>query len=112
MCYLINLRLRCRIYDHFVGYMKSLSCTASRDQQPVNAAFSYNYDHAFLKEGGEWHLFELEKGRSRVLKMDSFQDFVKEKLRAFPDTSAAQMHDLLKEHHPWFPQVSQKTAKL
>ena len=58
----------------------------------------------------EQYLYELEKGRSRVLKLDSFQDFVKEKLRSFPDTSAAQMHDLLKEHHPWFPQVSQKTV--
>lgn len=58
----------------------------------------------------EQYLYELEKGRSRVLKLDSFQDFVKEKLMAFPDTSAAQMHDLLKEHHHWFPQVSQKTV--
>lgn len=58
----------------------------------------------------EQYLSELEKGRSRVLKLDSFQDFVRNKLQAFPDTSAAQMHDLLKEHHDLFPNVSQKTV--
>lgn len=58
----------------------------------------------------EQYLHELEKGRSRVLKLDMFQDFVKDKLTLFPDTSAAQMHDWLKEHHDDFPQISQKTV--
>ena len=57
----------------------------------------------------EQYLLELEKGRNRVLKLDIFQGFVKDKLTSFPDTSAAQMHDWLKEHHQSFPQVSQKT---
>ncbi|MET3115773.1 hypothetical protein AAKU52_003530 [Pedobacter sp. CG_S7] len=39
----------------------------------------------------EQYLYELENGRSRVLKLDSFQDFVKEKLKAFPDTSAVEL---------------------
>ena len=41
----------------------------------------------------EQYLLELEKGRARVLKLDIFQNFVKEKLTSFSDTSATQMHD-------------------
>ncbi|MCG8306664.1 MAG: hypothetical protein MI975_04675 [Cytophagales bacterium] len=39
-----------------------------------------------------------------------YEDFVKERLEDFRDTSAAQMHDLLKEHYPDFPSVSQKNV--
>jgi transposase len=38
-----------------------------------------------------------------------FETFVREKLEVYRDTSAAQMHDWLKEHHPNFPKVNQKT---
>jgi transposase len=39
-----------------------------------------------------------------------FEGFVKERLELYSDTSAAQMHDWLKEHHADFPQVSAKTV--
>jgi transposase len=52
----------------------------------------------------------LENGRLRKRSLDAYESFIKEKLTAFPDTSSAQMHDWLKEHHPDFPPVSQKTV--
>ncbi len=52
----------------------------------------------------------LEKGRVKKRSLDAYEVFIKEKLSTFPDTSSAQMHDWLKEHHPDFPQVSQKTV--
>lgn len=39
-----------------------------------------------------------------------YEGFVYERLDLFEDTTAAQMHDWLKEHHPDFPEVSQKTV--
>ena len=38
-----------------------------------------------------------------------FEEFVKTKLEKFQDTSAAQMHDWLKENHENFPKTSSKT---
>ena len=39
-----------------------------------------------------------------------YEDFVRERLEKFQDTSAAQMHDWLKEHFDDLPAVSQKTV--
>ena len=39
----------------------------------------------------------------------TFEEFVKNRLEQFQDTSASQMHDWLKEKHGNFPQVSPKT---
>jgi transposase len=39
-----------------------------------------------------------------------YESFIKQRLEVFSDTSAAQMHDWLKEHYPEFPKVSQKTV--
>lgn len=39
----------------------------------------------------------------------SFEEFVKDRLEQFQDTSASQMHDWLKEKHENFPTVSPKT---
>jgi len=38
-----------------------------------------------------------------------YEKFVRERLEHYRDTSAAQMHDWLKEHHKEFPKVNQKT---
>lgn len=45
--------------------------------------------------------------RKKIL--SPYEGFVKERLSLFQDTSAAQMHDWLKEHYQDFPQVSPKT---
>lgn len=39
-----------------------------------------------------------------------YESFIRQRLSKFSDTSAAQMHDWLKEHYPDFPKVSQKTV--
>ncbi|MBW3545809.1 MAG: IS21 family transposase, partial [Bacteroidetes bacterium] len=39
-----------------------------------------------------------------------YEGFIKERLELYSDTSAAQMHDWLKEHYADFPQVSAKTV--
>lgn len=52
---------------------------------------------------------ELAKPKGRKKTLEGYTKFVKGKLEAHPDTSAAQMHDWLKEHHQDFPGVSQKT---
>ncbi|MDX9813026.1 MAG: IS21 family transposase [Bacteroidales bacterium] len=42
--------------------------------------------------------------------LDPYEDFIKSKLETYQDTSAAQMHDWLKEHYPKFPAVTAKTV--
>lgn len=49
----------------------------------------------------------IPKGRKKTL--EEYTEFVRKKLEDHNDTSAAQMHDWLKEHHQDFPAVSQKT---
>lgn len=51
----------------------------------------------------------LIKQSERRKDLDSYEAFVRERLRLFPETSAAQMHDWLKEHHSDFPKVNPKT---
>lgn len=53
---------------------------------------------------------ELETPVSRKKHLDVYQGFVKDKLTHYPETSCAQMHDWLKEHHSDFPKVSPKTV--
>ena len=58
----------------------------------------------------EYDLF-LEKQSNRKKELQRYEDFVKAKLEKFPDTSAAQIHDWLKEHYnSSFPDVSPKTV--
>ena len=42
--------------------------------------------------------------------LEPYTDFVRNRLEQFRDTSAAQMHDWLKEHYPGFPRVSARTV--
>ena len=57
----------------------------------------------------EYEAFLIEQvDRKKVLL--PYENFVKDRLERFQDTSAAQMHDWLKECCPDFPQVSQKTV--
>jgi transposase len=57
----------------------------------------------------DYNLF-LERQSNRKKELHPYQEFVREKLSIYPDTSAAQMHDWLKEHYHDFPSVSQKTV--
>jgi transposase len=51
-----------------------------------------------------------ESFRDRKRELDPYEGFVKIKLERYPQTSAAQMHDWLKEHYDGFPEVSSKTV--
>ncbi|MCJ7771832.1 MAG: IS21 family transposase [Desulfobacterales bacterium] len=46
----------------------------------------------------------------RTSELDPFEGFVKIKLEKYPQTSAAQMHDWLKEHYKHFPELAPKTV--
>ena len=50
----------------------------------------------------------IQDVRSKIL--DIYEDFVKTRLEDFPEASAAQIHDWLKEHHSNFIDVSEKTV--
>jgi predicted transcriptional regulator len=56
------------------------------------------------------YVYELENGQSRKRSLEPYEGFIKDKPGTFGDTSAAQLHDWLKEHHPGLPPVSQKTV--
>jgi len=58
----------------------------------------------------EEYNFFLEKQGKRKKGLQFYEEFVKSKLDKYPDTSAAQMHDWLKEHYGSFPNVSPKTV--
>jgi integrase-like protein len=64
----------------------------------------------FLSMTEQEYVHELENGQPRKRSLESYEGFIKDKLSTFGDTSAAQLHDWLKEHHPGFPAVSQKTV--
>ena len=52
----------------------------------------------------------LESAGQRNKILTPYEDFVLRKLEAFHDTTAAQMHDWLKEHHPDLEEVSVRTV--
>ncbi len=52
----------------------------------------------------------LLQSQNRNKLLSGFETFVKDKLSLFTDTSTAQMHDWLKEHHHDFPSVTQRTV--
>ena len=58
------------------------------------------------------HEFEsyLESNDNRPKQLHAYEHFVKTKLEAFPDSSAAQVHDWLKEYDANFPKVHSKTV--
>src|SRR5690606_29185987 len=64
--------------------------------------------HLQLSEMGFEELLLKEKNRNRLL--NPYEDFVRERLDRFPETSTAQMHDWLKELYPEFPDTSPRTV--
>ncbi len=51
----------------------------------------------------------ISRGKREKL-LSFYEDFVKQMLSEFQDTSTAQIHDWLKEHYPDFPDVTTKTV--
>lgn len=52
----------------------------------------------------------MERQADRKRNLLPFEVFIKQRLEQYPDTSAAQMHDWLKERYPDFPSISPKTV--
>jgi len=52
----------------------------------------------------------LLKGQYRSKVLSPYETFAREKSDQFPETSAAQIHDWLKEHHPEFPHTNPRTV--
>lgn len=52
----------------------------------------------------------LLSSRYRNKVLSAYESFVKGKLNLFPETSTAQIHDWLKEHHTDFPSISPRTV--
>jgi len=58
---------------------------------------------------GEYEQYLLQAGQ-RNKKLAEYESFVLNKLTLYQDTTAAQVHDWLKEQHPSFPKVSCRTV--
>lgn len=52
----------------------------------------------------------LARQSERKKELLRYEGFVRKRLKLYRDTTAAQMHDWLKEHHPDFPKVNPKTV--
>ena len=52
----------------------------------------------------------LLKGQYRSKVLSPYETFVRDKLGQYPETSAAQIHDWLKEHHSDFPHTNPRTV--
>ncbi|MBF6607050.1 MAG: transposase, partial [Chloroflexi bacterium] len=52
----------------------------------------------------------LLKSSERKKELAPYEDFVRDRLKQYPDTSSAQMHDWLKENHEGFPKLNPKTV--
>ncbi|MEP6677188.1 MAG: DDE-type integrase/transposase/recombinase [Ferruginibacter sp.] len=52
----------------------------------------------------------MEKQSDRKKNLLPYEAFIKSRLELYPDTSAAQMHDWIKEHYPASAEVSSKTV--
>ena len=52
----------------------------------------------------------LLKSSERKKELAPYEDFVCDRLKLYPDTSSAQMHDWLKENHEAFPKLNPKTV--
>lgn len=64
--------------------------------------------YLLMSEQDYEHSLLLFSERKKIL--SPYEDFVKEKLSQFQDTSAAQIHDWLLEHHQNLPQVDSRTV--
>lgn len=64
----------------------------------------------YLKMSEEQYEWYLEHSPKRKKVLDPYEAFVLENLTEFPDTSAAQIHDWLKEHFDELPEVTPRTV--
>ena len=51
----------------------------------------------------------LAQQKQRYRKLQPYEQFIKNRVADYPDCSAAQVEDWLKEHHPEFPEITTRT---
>jgi len=51
----------------------------------------------------------LAQQKRRYRKLQPYEQFIKNRVADYPDCSAAQVEDWLKEHHPEFPEITTRT---
>jgi len=87
---------------NILGFSKNrISKYLQLNWRTVNKYFNMNEE--------EYEQFLIQKYQKDKI-LDPFSDFVLSRLKEYSDTSAAQMFDWLKEHHPDFPNVCEKTV--
>jgi hypothetical protein len=70
----------------------------------------YRTVNKYLVMSEQEYLDFIDSQSSRNKTLDPYEGFVRTRLEAFPEASAAQVHDWLKEHHDDFIDVNAKTV--
>ena len=73
-------------------------------------AMNYRTVKKYLDMSEDDFFHHLESKGQRYKKLAPYEEFTKEKLSLYPQTSSAQMHDWLKENHENFPKICPKTV--
>jgi transposase len=93
---------------HEVHHLKRQGCSTRKICEELVLNFRTAKKYLSMTEDDFFRY--LEQHTTRYKKLATYEEFVKEKLGSFPETSSAQMHDWLKEHHADFPKVNEKTV--
>ncbi len=96
------------IMYHEIQKLKRLGFSSSKIAQYLVMDARTVGKYASMNES-EYEQFLLISSH-RTKSLEAYETFVFEKLSLFQDSSAAQLHDWLKEHHPDFPKVTSRTV--
>ena len=93
---------------HEVHHLKRQGCSLRKISEEL--VINFRTVSKYLSMTEEEFLKHLEYQDQRYKKLSAYEEFVKGKLGLYPETRSAQMHDWLKENHPSFPPVCEKTV--
>ena len=104
----MNAHLAKWIMYHEVHRMRREGYSISKINDLLGLHRSTIRKYLAMTEGDYEALLMKQSERSKEL--DPYEGFVRDRLKLYPETSAAQMYDWLKEHHPSLPKVNPKTV--
>lgn len=104
----MNVHLAKFIMYHEIHRMSSDGHSARKISNHLDASKGTVLKYLSMTEQDYENFLIAQSERKKFLL--PYESFIRQRLEAFSDTSAAQMHDWLKEHYPDFPKVSQKTV--
>ena len=93
---------------HEVHHLKRQGCSLRKISEEL--VINFRTVSKYLSMTEEEFLEHLEHQDQRYKKLCAYEEFVKGKLELYPETRSSQMHDWLKEMHPAFPPVCEKTV--